>query len=190
MIIRTLNIRQLLIAALLCVAFAIAPSRAKAQFSSVSVNAIGWATGNINAAVDVKLDTKVSLDLPLSLSPVMNQKIGWQNVTFAPGVRFWTTELYRGSFFGVYASGAWYRLRYDGFDRKGWATGVGFSYGYSHLLSKRWNLEMEIGFSAIYTAFDKREHRTYGVWEDEYWWHTRRVMLVPSKLKVSVGYLF
>lgn len=184
------TIRKLLVAILFVVAFAVAPQKAAAQFSSVSVNALGWVTGNFNAAVDLKLDTKISLDLPLSFSPIRGKELGWQNVTFAPGVRFWTTELYRGSFFGFYASGAWYNLRYDGFDRRGWATGVGFSYGYSKLLAKRWNLEMEVGFSAIYTAFDKHENREYGIFEDEQWWHTRRVMLVPSKLKVSVGYLF
>ena len=187
---QTRNIRKFLVAAIAVIAFVLSPDKAKAQFSSVSINTIGWATGNFNAALDLKLDTKISLDLPLSFSPIMSEKVGWQNVTFSPGVRFWAVELYRGSFFGVYTSGAWYKLRYGGYDRRGWATGLGFSYGYSKLLSKRWNLEMEVGFSAIYADYNKRENRSYGIFEDEYWWHTRRVLLAPSKLKVSLGYLF
>ena len=184
------NIRSLIVAMFIMAAFVLLPSKAQAQFSSVSVNALGWVTGNFNAAVDFKLDTKVSVDLPLSFSPVKGKTVGWQNVTFSPGVRFWATELYRGSFFGVYASGALYDLRYGGYDRRGWATGVGFSYGYSKLLSKRWNLELELGFSAVYAEFDRHETRDFGVFEDETWWRTLRLMLLTSRMKVSVGYLF
>lgn len=167
-----------------------AHNEAKAQFSSVSFNTLGLATGNINVAFDVKLDTKVSFNMPLSFSPVMAKQVGWQNICFSPGARFWTNELYNGSFVSVYGSAAYYRIRYDGWNRQGWATGLGVSYGYSHLISKRWNLEVEVGVSAIYTEFDKTRNLQYGIFEDEYWWRKRQVMIVPSKLKISFGYLF
>lgn len=176
------------IAALVCMAFA--HSEAHAQFSSVSVNTVGLVTGNINAAIDVKLDTKISFNMPLSFSPVMSKQVGWQNVVFSPGARFWTNELYNGSFFGVYGSAAYYRLRYDGWNRQGWAAGIGVSYGYSYLLTKRWNIEFEVGASVIYADFLKTQNREFGIFEDEYWWRKRQVKVVPSKLKVSFAYLF
>lgn len=184
------NIRRWAFSVVALVVMTFVGGEARAQFSSVAVNAIGLATGNINAAIDVKLDTKISLNMPLSFSPVMSRKVGWQNVVFAPGARFWTNELYNGSFIGVYGSAAYYRLRYDGWNRQGWAAGVGVSYGYSHLLTKRWNLEIEVGVSAIYADFDKTRNYEYGIFEDEYWWRKRQVRIVPSKLKVSFGYLF
>ncbi len=186
----THNIRRWILGAAALLCFALAPSKAVAQFSSVSTNLVGWATGNINAAVDLKLDTRISFNIPLSFSPVMGKNIGWQNITFQPGARFWMTELYRGSFVGVYGSTAYYRLRNHGWNRRGWAAGAGVSYGYSHLLSKRWNLEVEVGVNVMYTDFDKTRNREFGVFEDEYWWDIRRVMILPGKLKVSFGYLF
>lgn len=172
------------------VAFVAFPRICCAQFSSVSVNTLGYLTGNLNVALDFKINSRTTFDIPLSFSPMMFNKLGWQNVTVQPGFRFWTNEIYQGSFFGLYAGGTAYRMLYRNNYYQGWASGVGFSFGHSFLLSKRWNLEAEIGASLIYADYTKKENRTYGIFEDEHWTRHRRIQAVPSKLKISFGYIF
>ena len=74
--------------------------------------------------------------------------------------------------------------RYDGR-----AFGIGVSYGYSWMLSTRWNVAVEAGIGLFRTR-DTRRDPTVGDWDDEYIWHYRRWTLFPSKLGVSFSYLF
>ena len=74
--------------------------------------------------------------------------------------------------------------RYDGN-----AYGVGLSYGYAWMLSKRWNVAVEAGIGLFHTR-DTRRDPTVSDWEDEYIYHTRRWTLLPSRLEVSFSYLF
>lgn len=178
------------LAILLLLAFAALPGIGHAQFSSVSFNALGYVTGNFNVAFDVKLNARTSLDVPISFSPLRFKNVGWQNITLTPGVRFWLNEIYQGSFFGVYADGSYYKILYSDDNYQGWSAGAGFSYGYSFLMSKRWNLEVEIGASVVYMDYTLKPERQWGIFEDEHWTRHRSIGLVPSKAKISFGYLF
>ena len=74
--------------------------------------------------------------------------------------------------------------RYDGR-----AYGIGFSYGYAWMLSKRWFVILEAGIG-LYRTRDTRRDPTVGDWDDEYIYHYRRWTLAPSRLEVSFSYLF
>ena len=47
------------------------------------------------------------------------------------------------------------------------STGIGISYGYAWLLSKRWNLSVEAGLGIYYIRDTKRAHYV-GEFDDEY----------------------
>ena len=85
--------------------------------------------------------------------------------------------------YGGYDLGSWTR-RY-----KGHAYGLGVSYGYAWMLSKRWNVALEAGVGLYHTR-DTRRDPTVSDWEDEYIYHYRRWTLAPTKLEVSFSYLF
>ena len=69
------------------------------------------------------------------------------------------------------------------------AYGLGVSYGYAWMLSKRWNIALEAGVG-LYRTKDTRRDPTVGDWEDEYIYHYRRWTLAPTKLEVSFSHLF
>ncbi|MFR6635582.1 MAG: DUF3575 domain-containing protein [Alistipes onderdonkii] len=66
---------------------------------------------------------------------------------------------------------------------KGNAYGLGVSYGYAWMLSKRWNIALEAGIGLFHTE-DTRRDPTVSDWEDEYIYHNRRWTLAPTKLEV------
>ena len=72
---------------------------------------------------------------------------------------------------------------------KGHACGLGVSYGYAWMLSKRWNIAVEAGVG-LYRTKDTRRDPTVGDWDDEYIYHYRRWTLAPTKLEVSFSYIF
>lgn len=75
-----------------------------------------------------------------------------------------------------------------GITKGGW-QGIGVSYGYAWLLSKRWNLSVEAGVGLYYMKDRKRDHCV--PWTaDEYIGHNRRLVLGPSKCEVAFTYLF
>ncbi len=69
------------------------------------------------------------------------------------------------------------------------AYGLGVSYGYAWMLSKRWNIALEAGIGLFHTE-DTRRDPTVSDWEDEYIYRYRRWTLAPTKLEVSFSYIF
>ena len=87
-------------------------------------------------------------------------------------------------------------LTYVGYDLgsrtrryKGHAYGLGVSYGYAWMLSKRWNIALEAGVGLFHTE-DIRRDPTISDREDEYIYRYRRWTLAPSKMELSFSYIF
>ena len=68
-------------------------------------------------------------------------------------------------------------------------AGIGFSYGYAWLLSKRWNITAEIGIG-IYRMTDTRRDRMPPEYEPIFIHHYKRWVVGPSRAEVSFNYLF
>ncbi|MCB6685074.1 DUF3575 domain-containing protein, partial [Alistipes finegoldii] len=73
-------------------------SASYAQFSSVSTNIVGWAAGNINAAIDVNVNLHNTLNIPVSVNPLKFGDTQWSHVVLQPGWRHWFVERYIGQF--------------------------------------------------------------------------------------------
>ncbi|MFQ9830176.1 MAG: DUF3575 domain-containing protein [Alistipes putredinis] len=122
-----------------------------AQFSSVSTNIVGWAAGNINAAVDLNVNLHNTINIPVSANPFKFGDTQWSHVVLQPGWRHWFVERYIGQFVSPSLFYANYTIGYDKRTFKGNAYGIGCSWGYSKLLSTRWNFIVEIGAGIVYT---------------------------------------
>ena len=105
------------------------------------------------------------------------------------GVRHWFYEDFVGHFLGLHASWVDYRIGNRRRTYDGRAYGIGISYGYAWILSKRWNLVVEAG-AGLYRTRDTRRDPVTSDWGDRYIRHARRWTLAPSKLEVSFNYLF
>lgn len=162
---------------------------ASAQYSAIRVNALGLATGTINAGVDVAMSQKWSIDLSGYWNPIDTKNLRAKILGATVGVRRWRFEPHVGFFWGVHSSIARYRIGNGHTRYNGWMVGAGSSLGYSWMIARRWNFSLEGGLGIFYMD-DTRWHPDPSPYDDIRLEHYRRVVLAPSKLEVSFSYLF
>jgi len=162
---------------------------ARAQTSSVHTNALMWATGTINVGVDIRVHNNVSIDLFAFGNPIKSSKMSMQAVGFQPAVRYWFYETGVGPFTSVHGSIAAYDIGNKYQHYKGVLFGVGVSYGYNWILSKRWSVGVELGVSALFMKNTRRDYTTHYT-DDEYIHYNKSWTVAPSKADVSFIYLF
>ena len=136
------------------------PRRAAAQIFAVRANALAACSATLNVGAETQL-----------------------------GGRYWFYESFVGHFLGQHLTYVGYDLGSRTRRYKGHAYGLGVSYGYAWMLSKRWNVALEAGVG-LYRTKDTRRDPTVSDWEDEYIYRYRRWTLAPTKLEVSFSYLF
>lgn len=168
---------------------ALYPHRASAQYYGVGVNVPMLLTGTLNASFEAAFAPHWSVDIPLMWNPVKSDKVQMRLLAAQPGVRYWFFEEYVGHFIGMHIGVARYDIGGRRLHRRGWLTGLGVSYGYSWLLSTRWNLSVEAGLGLYYMKDTRRDHHVPDD-RDEYIYHARRLVLGPSKCTVGFTYLF
>lgn len=178
--------KQLVILAVLIVC---SVTGAKAQFYGVKVNTLGTATGTVNAGFEVAVDKQWSLDISGYWNPVNTDKFSSRFWYVQPGVRYWLYEHFVGHFAAAHLAYGQYNIGNDRWYYKGWLTGLGFSYGYTWILSKQWNLTAEAGLG-IYYMRDRKRLYEYDDWSPICVTHYRRWVVAPSKLEISFTYLF
>ena len=103
---------------------------------------------------------------------------------FATGLRVPITE---GIFFGVNGIASLYKFGSDKFDpnySKGYYYGGGLSAGYSHELSKHWNIEVELGGSVIHTRYDLLSEKDVVISKD-----LARTLILPTRVSLSIVYV-
>lgn len=162
---------------------------AKSQFYSVSTNILGWATASPNVGMDIALNRKVSISIEVMGNYLTLPQFSTQHILSQQGMRFWLMENNIGSFLGFHFTEALYNVGNEKYMFKGWTAGIGASYGYALLLSKRWSLGFEIGASVMYMEDQQTEREpvaTNGALNR----YNKRVMVLPTKLSISMIYLF
>ena len=163
--------------------------RAAAQIFAVRANALAALTATLDLGAEVSVADKWTVEASGSWNPLRTDQLSTRFHAVQLGSRYWLYESFVGHFFGSHITYVGYGLgsrtrRYDGR-----AFGVGVSYGYSWMLSTRWNITVEAGIG-LYRTRDTRRDPTVGDWDDEYIYHYRRWTLFPSRLGVSFSYLF
>lgn len=128
----------------------VAAQKASAQFYAVRFNTLALATGTISGGMDIAVSKKTSLDLSVYWNPLRFPSFRTTFLVGQAGVRFWLFEPNAGPSLGVHVTGGRYDIGGRRLHYKGYLIGLGVSYGYSWLLSKRWSLTAEIGFSYLF----------------------------------------
>jgi hypothetical protein len=162
---------------------------ARAQFFGVKTNALGLATGTVNAGVEVAVAKQWSVELSGYWNPVKTDKFSARAWWVQPAVRWWRYEHFVGHFVATHPAYGRYDTGNAVWHRRGWLTGFGVSYGYTWLLNNRWNFTAEGGLGVYYMS-DRKENYEVDDWEPITVVHARRVILAPSKLELSFSYLF
>ncbi len=162
---------------------------ARAQFFGVKGNALGWVTGTVNAGFEVAVDKQWSVEISGYWNPIRTDRFSARAWWVQPALRWWRYEHFAGHFLATHPAYGRYDVGNARWHRRGWLTGLGFSYGYSWLLARQWNFTVEGGIGFYYMS-DRREEYETDDWSPVVIVHSRRVVLAPSKLEVSFSYLF
>ncbi len=174
---------SMILAAMLCV------QRASAQIFSVRVNALSALAATIDAGAEVSVSDKWTVGLSGRFNPVKTRRFSTRFYSIGIESRYWLYESFVGHFVGARLAYADYRIGKRNMRYDGTAVGLGLSYGYSWMLSKRWNITLQAGLG-IFRSKDVRRDSAVGDWDDEYIHHYRRWVLLPSETGVSFSYLF
>ena len=176
--------KYLIIVLLLVGAF---PGSALAQKAAVKTNMLYWATTTPNLGVEFRMADRFTFNLEGGYNPFTldgdkeaNKKIKHFLVT--PEVRYWFCEAFNGHFVGIngnysqfnvsaieipeifyalYKPSGWVGMN-ETTRNEGWAAGAGLTYGYATPISRRWNIEFNLGLGFWYTDYDKFESRPCG----------------------------
>lgn len=123
----------------------------KAQRLALSTNALEWLTVSPNVSVDLVFAQHHSFSVSASASPwKLTPNLYLKHFTISPEYKYWLTMPLYKSYIGgkvVYSS---YDLGVKDFCRKGNLVGVLVDYGYSFILSKRFNLVPTAGLGVGY----------------------------------------
>ncbi|MEY8686085.1 DUF3575 domain-containing protein [Bacteroides sp. AN502(2024)] len=173
---------------LLCL---LVPKCSMAQSYSVRTNLAGLATGNLNMEGSMLFSMRWSAHLPIQYNPFnLWRDAKLKNITLAPGIRYWARESYAGGYFfglhgifSLYNAGGVFRHRYR---YEGSAWGGGISAGWVRPLSRRWNLEFELGGGIVWTDWERFQCVHCGKRVGK----GKGVRLVPTRTAINLVYLF
>ena len=174
---------------------------AKSQSVAVKSDLLSDALLNVNLGVEFGLAPKWSLDLAGEYNGWTVDGHKWKHWYAQPELRYWFCDRFARHFVGLHALGGQYNFgnlsnhinflgsdlsKLSDYRYQGWAVGGGLAYGYAFILSRHWNLELELGVGYLYTEFDKFECKDCGRKVDS----KSHNYVGPTKAAVNLVYLF
>lgn len=175
---------------------------ARAQHVAMKTNLLYDATLSPSLGVEVRVAPRWTIDVSGNLNGWAVNNHRWKHWLVQPEARYWFCQAWSGHFLGVHALGGQYNVghidmpfSFLGSDfRKlkdnryqGWFVGAGVAYGYTWILSRHWNFELELGFGWAYTRYDKFECHDCGKRIESDKPHN---YVGPTKAAVNLVYIF
>ena len=140
-----MNKQRVILFVLLSAALWGLPRRAAAQIFAVRANALAVCSATLNVGAEAALTDNWSLELSGYWNPVQTASLSMNFHAVQLGGRYWFYESFVGHFLGQHLTYVGYDLGSRTKRYKGHAYGLGVSYGYAWMLSKRWNIALEAG---------------------------------------------
>ena len=174
----------------------------RGQGLALKTNLLYDATLTANAGLEFGLAPRWSFDLSGNYNGWSVDGHKWKHWLVQPEGRYWFCDRFAGHFIGLHALGGEYNfgnfdtgLSFLGTDysvfadhrHQGWYVGAGIAYGYSFILSRHWNLELELGLGYVYTRYDVFQCEGCGRKIEEDKSHN---YVGPTKLAVNLVYDF
>ena len=173
----------------------------KAQNVAVKTNLLADALLNVNAGIEVGLAPRWTFDFTGQYNAWTVNGHKWKHWLAEPEARYWFCDRFAGHFLGIHALGGKYNFgnikngisflgtnlyKLTDYRYQGWAVGGGVAYGYDWILSRHWNLELEVGVGYIYTRYDKYNCEECGtrISTDKHHY------IGPTKAAVNLVYVF
>lgn len=160
------KLKHILLAILVCLCVT-----ARGQQVAVKTNALYDALLNVNVGAEFGLAPRWTLDVSGNLNMwTLSHDRRWKHWLLQPEARYWFCDRFSGHFLGFHAHGGQYNvgglkndISFLGSDLsalsdsryQGWFIGAGVAYGYTWILGRHWNFELEIGVGYAYTRYDR-----------------------------------
>lgn len=161
------KLKYILLAALVCLSL----TTVKGQQVAVKTNVLYDALLNVNVGAEFGLAPRWTLDVSGNLNMwTLSHDRRWKHWLLQPEARYWFCDRFSGHFLGFHAHGGQYNagglkngISFLGSDLsalsdsryQGWFVGAGVAYGYTWILGRHWNFELEIGVGYAYTRYDR-----------------------------------
>lgn len=167
-----------------------------AQQVAVKTNLLYWATTTPNIGVEMALSDHFTVSLSANYNPwTVNDHAMIQHWFVQPEIRYWLSGKFTRSFIGAHMIAGQYKLggfklpfnlfsSFQSHHYKGWAVGVGLTYGYQFYISPHWNLEASLGVGYARTKYDRYDL------EGNYDYTHSRNYFGPTHVGISFIYLF
>jgi hypothetical protein len=169
-----------------------------AQKLVVKNNLLYDLTATPNIGAELRLAPKWTAQLYVGgnfwdMKKSVNRK--WRHVVVQPEARYWLCSPFAGHFFGAHLLYSHYNAGNIDFPLGLWSGAkdhryqgdlgaIGLSYGYSHMLSKRWSIEGTIGIGYGITRYRKYDCEHCGT----FYGSETKHLLMPTKLAISIIY--
>lgn len=186
----------------IAVATLLASPAAEGEEVGIKTNLFYDATATINIGAEARVAHHWSIDLSGNFNGwTMGKDRRWKHWMVQPEARYWFCEAIGGHFLAAHLLGGQYN--FGGLNMpfsflgtnyrelkdhrfQGWYGGIGVGYGYTWLLNRHWNLELEAGIGWVWTSYDKYPCASCGRKEKS----GHRSYVGPTKAAVNIVYVF
>ncbi len=169
---------------------------------ALKTNVLHDATGSVNLAVEWGFARHWSAEVGGSLNKwkSFTNELSLRHAIVQPEIRYWFCERFSGWFIqghllGGYTpklGGFWdFSQYYEKFPnlktfylQKAWFAGGGVGFGYDFILSRHWNLELELGVGYMYATGDEYSEGALVLKGSQFDY------IGPTRLAVTFSYLF
>lgn len=160
---------------------------------AIKSNLVSDLTSSLNLGMELKLHSKLTLDLPLQYNPwTFSGEKKMRHFLFQPEARYWLCEAFNRHFVGLHLHGGIYNVGAIGFSDymkehrfEGWMLGGGISWGYQWILSPRWSLEATLGVGYAYLDYEVYPCEVCGKKLKE----SNRHFVGPTRIGISLIYI-
>lgn len=183
-------------------------SEASAQKVAVKTNSLYWMTATPNVGFEFALADRWTFEVAGGYNPWTFDKeenVKAKHFLVTPEIRYWFCESFQGHFLGIngnytqfnvsgtHIPEVFFPVDSDGYfmddlqhtRSQGWAAGAGLTYGYATPISRRWNIEFNLGLGFWYTEYGRYESRPCGQFQE----NINKLVLGPTDLGISFIYM-
>ena len=171
---------------LIALALMVGAQTVDAQRVSLKTNGLYWLAASPNFGGDRTKSPHITLNLEAAGNPFTIGGHKMRHASLFPELRYWFAGRPQVQHFaGVMALASVFDLEFKGNMHRGVAGGLGLTYGYSFVLSKRLSLETTVGLGAVYCMDRKYPAGTYKPAK----FNHKGIAFTPTKIGVSIVYI-
>lgn len=152
-----------------------------AQRVSVSSDALRWATLSPNIGVDVSVTPYITagVDLSMKMWNTFADDFSPKHISINPKARYWLKQPHYAHFVGAGLRFIAYEKTYDNVYSEGSLAALNFTYGYSFILTSRWNVTPALTYNIGFNGDTSKELST----------SASKYLFYPIELGVSFTYI-